>query len=36
MNLFTIGFTKKDDLQYFLKKISNIDYEHALFLYPHK
>jgi uncharacterized protein (DUF488 family) len=28
------GFTKKEDLQYFLKKIGNIDYEHITLLAP--
>jgi uncharacterized protein (DUF488 family) len=30
------GFTKKDDLQYFLKAICNIDYTHELMFAPTK
>lgn len=30
------GFTKKDDLQYFLKEINNIDYAHVIELAPNQ
>ena len=34
MTVFTIGFTKKNDLQYFLRQLCGIDYVHTPMLAP--